>query len=161
MKMLKKMFLYTLGFGVLGYVVGLIFTYFVGGYSSISPKLFTDSTTLIVLAIGAIGGFVLAVSKPIKESTKAKTSAKTASGHEHALHFDSHFLSRDEILKTYGLINTTWNQLPSIKNTGLVVRNCLEGKNLEITMKDEVHALIIGTTGSGISSIQRMSICKR
>lgn len=154
MNILKKMLLYALGIAILGYAAGVGLVYLSSTTKTFSMDMLTNSTALICMGCGALLGAVLALTgKNESSAPKAKTKAKTAKGEEYSLHFDAKFLSRDEIFKTHGLINTTWNQLPSIKNTGLVVRNCIEGKNLEVTMKDEVHVLVIGTTGSGKTSL--------
>ena len=153
MKYMKKLLLYMIGFSILGYGVGVALVYFTGSYTSFVPTILTHNTALICLAVGAFLGFALSFTgKNDSSSTSAKTSGKTAKGEEHDLHYDAKFLKREDILNAYGLINSTWNQLPSLKKTGMVVRNCIEGKNLEVSMKDEVHVLIIGTTGSGKTS---------
>lgn len=153
MKYLKKLFIFVLCFGILGYGAGVALAYFTGGYSSFTTTLLTERIALIGVAIGAGAGFVLTLAGGKGSSTSsAKSSGKTAGGEEHSLHYDAKFLNHDEILKQYGLINTTWNQLPTLKQTGMVVRNCVEGKTLEVSMKDEVHVLVIGTTGSGKTS---------
>ncbi len=67
--------------------------------------------------------------------------------------YDAAWLEPSEIPKQYGLISTTWAQLPTLKNTGVVFRNVIENGKYQIAMKDEYHCLIIGTSGSGKSTI--------
>lgn len=156
MKFFYKMLLYVFGLGFVCYAAGIALIYFTGSYTNFAnalPTLLSNTTALACLAIGLLLGFVLLFTGKSSSSPKATTKGKTATGEEYNLHYDAKFLKHDDIMKQFGLINTTWQQLPALKNTGMVVRNCIEGKNLEISMKDEVHVLVIGTTGSGKTSL--------
>ena len=66
---------------------------------------------------------------------------------------DSRFITADELRTDPSLLFTTWNQLPSINNTGFVFRNKIVGGRLEINMSKESHALVIGTTGTGKTQV--------
>jgi len=151
MKFLKKFLLYTIGMGILGYIVGVLIIFLTKG-NKFTPDIFTDTLAVSCLAVGLCLGLVLSFTGKTNSSPSAKSTGKTAKGEEHALHYDAKFLSRNDVMNTFGLINTTWNQLPSLKKTGMVIRHCIEGKNLEVSMKDEVHVLVLGTTGSGKTS---------
>lgn len=152
MKFIKKFLLYTIGMGVLGYAVGIAIAYFTSNAKAFSMNLLTDTLAVACLAVGLCLGLVLSFSGKSNSTPSTKSTGKTAKGDEHALHYDAKFLNRNDIMNTYGLINTTWSQLPALKKTGMVIRHCMEGKNLEISMKDEVHVLVLGTTGTGKTS---------
>lgn len=156
-KRLSKIILCVLGLGVLGYAVGVTISIFASFNGNFNTEAFSDGISLGCLVIGATLGFVLGVTAKIsKESkTKGKTKGKTAEGENFDLHYDAHFITEDEIEKNDSigqLISTSWGKLPSLKKTGFVMRNSYVGKQYKITMKHEVHTLVIGTTGSGKTS---------
>lgn len=142
-----------LGVGVLGFIVGALLVMFTTNGGKFDASIFTDKITLICLAAGFVLGFVMPLTKKKDSGSKAQTKGTTASGKEFDIHYDAHFMTDSELRKAHGLINTTWRDLPSLKNTGLVVRNTYNGGRYEITMKDEIHCLVIGTTGSGKTSM--------
>ena len=103
---------------------------------------------------GCAAGFCLGIYfRPKKSSSTSSSKGKTAGGQEFALHYDSGFMSHAQILADKFLINQTWSSLPSLRNTGMILRNEKVGSKYEITMKDEMHALVIGTTGTGKTSM--------
>ena len=153
MKNFKKYFICLIIFAILGYAGGCALYYFTK-----NPVQFTEALTqdysFIGAAIGAVLGlFVAYMSRPVKKTDGPKTTGKTADGKEMDLAYNSQWLKPEDFPKKHGLITATWAQLPSIKNTGVVFRNTLEGGKYHIGMKDEYHCLIIGTTGSGKTSM--------
>ena len=154
MKFMKRFILMTIGIGILGYGLGIGFIFLTTKATTFSPSMLTNTTAIAFLAVGMCLGLVLSFMNGKDDpSLKAKSTGKTAKGEEHSLHYDAKFLKHDDIINQFGLINSTWTQLPALKKTGMVVRNCIEGSKLEISMKDEVHVLVIGTTGSGKTSL--------
>lgn len=139
---------------VLGYVAGAALCYFVERDTGVTfPQALTKWD---YVGIGAGAGFVLGLvylfmSKP-KKKEENKSQGKTASGQEMSLSYDAQWLKPEDISKQSGLISTTWANLPSLKNTGIVFRNQIENGKYQIAMKDEYHCLIIGTTASGKTS---------
>ncbi len=141
------------GIGILGFIIGAILVMFTTYSGKFDTNIFIDKISLICLAAGFVIGFFLPLTKKSKKDTKIQTKGKTASGNEFDIHFDAHFMTDQELYNANGLINTTWKDLPSLKKTGLVVRNQYKNGKYEITMKDEIHCLVIGTTGSGKTSM--------
>ena len=139
---------------VLGYVGGAVLCYFLERDTGIT---FVQSlTNWEYVGFGAGAGIILGIvylfmSKP-KKKEENKSQGKTANGQEMALSYDAQWLKPDDIAKQSGLISTTWANLPSLKNTGIVFRNQIENGKYQIAMKDEYHCLIIGTTASGKTS---------
>lgn len=139
---------------VVGFVIGAVVYYFTHKGTSIIGAITDDPT---YCGTGAGVGFVLGIafkltSKP-KKKTDTKSSGKTASGDEMSLSYDAKWLTPDKIKNEFGLIETTWSTLPSLKNTGIIFRNVVENGKYHIAMKDEYHCLIIGTTASGKTSL--------
>ncbi len=138
---------------ILGYAAGVALHYFTQNPQSITASLTTDYA-FVGAGAGAVLGIVVSImSKPKKkEETGAKTKGKTAGGEEMDLVYNAAWLKLEDIPNTKGLISTTWANLPSLKNTGIVFRNQIVNGKYHIGMKDEYHCLIIGTTASGKTS---------
>ncbi len=151
----KNIILFILVGVVVGYVGGALINYFTKDVPSFLDALIQDYAF-----VGAAVGLVLALAiywlinpKMIESRPNSKSTGKTADGQEMDLSFNAKWLKPEDIPKQFGLIATTWNQLPQLKNTGIVFRNVMENGKYQIAMKDEYHCLIIGTTGSGKTSI--------
>lgn len=139
---------------VLGYVGGAALCYFLERDTGITFAQALTNWEYVGIGAGAgllLGLVYLFMSKP-KKKEENKSQGKTASGQEMALSYDAQWLKPEDIAKQPGLISTTWANLPSLKNTGIVFRNQIENGKYQIAMKDEYHCLIIGTTASGKTS---------
>ena len=151
---LKSFIIRLIVLAAIGYIVGVIAAYFLE--EEVGRDFVKSLTTDWALYGAAVGG-ALAILYIFFESPGKKkevaTSGKTASGDEMELAYDAKWLDPDDISKQRGLVATTWSGLPSIKNTGIVFRSVMEGGKYHVAMKDEYHCLVIGTTGSGKTSI--------
>ncbi|MBP3431982.1 MAG: type IV secretory system conjugative DNA transfer family protein [Clostridia bacterium] len=153
MKKPVKFLLCLILFAIIGYAAGAAIYFFTQDNVELVSALTTDYAYY-----GAAGGAVIGIvffmmTKPKKVVKDEKSKGKTASGNEMELSYDAQYLPVDKIKDQFGLISTTWAQLPSLKNTGIVFRNTIENNKYNIAMKDEYHCLIIGTTASGKSSL--------
>lgn len=147
-KIIKSIIIWTIICLIIGYGVGVGIAY--SQAEGWDMGLLADRFAWIGLAVGAAAGFCLGIYfRPKKSSSTSSNKGKTAGGQEFALHYDSGFMSHAQILADKFLINQTWSSLPSLRNTGMILRNEKVGSKYEITMKDEMHALVIGTTGTG------------
>ncbi|MBR1890479.1 MAG: type IV secretory system conjugative DNA transfer family protein [Clostridia bacterium] len=159
-KKFGKFLLRFLIFAALGYIVGVVLACFldaeISSLASWKDKLL-KAVTMDWSYIGAgVGAFLAILFSMFSKKTKKEkhdSKGKTSSGDEMDLSFDAKWLEPDAIKDQRGLIATTWSGLPSVKNTGIVFRSCMEGGKYHIAMKDEYHCLVIGTTGSGKTSI--------
>lgn len=150
-KTLIRLLIWTIACAIIGYGIGVGIA-IAQSDVGFSTALLGDRIALILLAVGALAGLCCGIYfKPKKKKSESK--GKTAAGKEYDLHFDSEFLTRDGILSNKQFINSTWSALPALKWTGSIFRNELVGNKLEISMKDEWHTLIIGTTGTGKTSM--------
>lgn len=147
-KVLKSILIWTVVGLILGYGVGVGIAYAQAGAWNIN--LLISNTTWIALGVGAAAGICFGIyMNPRKKHVDVAKTGKTAAGQEYSLHYDSAFMTHDQILADKHLINQTWSSLPALKNTGTVLRNEKVSGRYEVTMKDEMHALVIGTTGTG------------
>lgn len=150
-KTLKNIVIWTFICLILGYGVGVLIG-FLQNNNVWDTSLLTANMAWIMLITGGLIGFICGIMfKP--KSSKNSNEGTTAGGEKHDLHFDAKFMSKDEILNDKFLINTSWNSLPLLKKTGSFVMTEKNGSKYNVTMKDEMHALIIGTTGTGKTSM--------
>ena len=150
-----KKVLLLLVMAVLGYVAGACICYFTGATGEFVDALTTDYA-FIGLGAGAVLGLVFAFMGKSKKSgnVSGKTTGKTAEGIEMDLSFNAKLLTKqDDIRSQFGVISTTWSQLPSVKKTGIVFQNSLINGKYVVNMKDEFHAMVIGATASGKSHL--------
>ena len=150
---LKLGIIFMLVFGLIGYLAGVLVTYFTGDNVEFNEAL-TNSLAFILLAVGAVIGLGMGLfTTKRKPDIDAKTVGVTGSGEETDINFDSKFISEETLRTSPDLIYTTWNNLPNLKKTGFVFRNKEVNGRYEINMKPETHALVLGTTGTGKTQI--------
>lgn len=146
-KTIKRLAIWTIVCLIFGYGIGILLS-FLQNENVWETELLTADLSWIMLLAGGLVGIVCGITmKPKKKKEKSK--GKTADGKEYSLHYDAKFMSKEEILNDKFLINTSWNALPTLKKTGSFVKTEKNGSRYEVTMKDEMHTLIIGTTGTG------------
>lgn len=151
----SKKIIILLIMAVLGYVAGVCICYFTGAVDEFVDALATDYA-FIGLGVGAVLGLVFVFMGKSKKTSNVsgKTTGKTAEGIEMDLSFNAKLLTKqDEIKAQFGVISTTWSQLPSVKKTGIVFQNSLINGKYVVNMKDEFHAMVIGATASGKSHL--------
>lgn len=151
-KRLKRLLISLFVCAIIGYIIGAALAYFTQDEATITSAL-TAEYAIYGLGIGAAVGIVFSFFVKEKKEEKKESKGKTASGQEMSLSYDAQWIDPSDISKQYGIISTTWSNLPSIKNTGIVFRNTIENSKYQIAMKDEYHCLIIGTTASGKTSL--------
>lgn len=147
-KTLTRLLIWIILCAILGYAAGVVIAYAQADWMW-ETSLMGSSLALILLGVGALAGFCCGLYFKPKKKKSSDSKGKTAAGKEYDLHFDAGFMTRDQILSNKFFINSTWSSLPALKSTGMVLRNEAIGSKLEVTMRDEMHALVIGTTGTG------------
>lgn len=102
-----------------------------------------------IICFVGIGAYVLYwLNKLTKKDFKSEVGAKDKSGKETSQYFDSRWVTEKELRTEKKFMYCTWNSLKSCSD-GMLIRSELEGHNLHINMYKPIHALIIGTTGTG------------
>ncbi len=152
----KNFFIKLIIFAIVGYVGGACLDCFVVKDSSTIVDAFMNFSggwVFVGAGVGVVLAFALKIlNKPKKAISSEKTTGTTASGDTMDLSYDAKWLKPEEIKNKYGLIATSWSELPSLKKTGIVFRSYYDGGKYQIAMKDEYHCMVIGTTGSGKTS---------
>ena len=154
MKKFRSFLILLIVFAVIGYAAGAALYYFTHQDQGVEiVAALTTDYAFIGLGIGVVAGIAIKIlGKPKKDNKDIKSTGKTAGGQEMALTYDAEWLPVEKIKDTKGLIATTWGELPNLKKTGIVFENSMRDGKYHIGMKDEYHALIIGTTASGKTS---------
>ena len=150
---LKKIILPVIIFAIIGFIAGVLITFFTGGAEE--EMEFADAIgatgSFIGLGAGVVLGFIVGLFP--KSKSKYKNEGQTAAGDDTSINFDSKFISQERLKTDPELIATTWSSLPQLKKTGFVFRNKEIGGRYEINMKPETHALVLGTTGTGKTQV--------
>ncbi len=79
---------------------------------------------------------------------KKKTGSKSKEGKDMDQYFDSRFLTEKELRTEKKFMFCTWDTLRN-SNDGMLLRSQLDGNKLLINMYKPIHAMVIGTTGTG------------
>ena len=83
-----------------------------------------------------------------KNKNKGKLGAKDKQGKEVSQFFDSRWVTQKELKSEKKFMFCTWHSVGESKD-GILLRSELKSGNLEINMYSPIHAMIIGTTGTG------------
>lgn len=144
-------------FLVVGYALGVLLAYFIApaptkGDVGLALK---DNIAFIMAGVGVVGGFILGISMKGKKKISGKNEGETAKGDKIEIQHDSTFMTEDQLKNNSdpSMIYTTWDKLPTLNKTGFPFRYKVKGGKFEINMKNETHALVIGTTGTGKSQL--------
>lgn len=134
------------------YLLGLALTYFVtyGGQGSFDIVLLSQGTlTMLPVIIGG-GAYVIYILNKLTETKeeKPKLGSKTKEGKDVSQYFDSRWITEKELKTEKKFMFCNWN---SVRNSadGVLIRSEVNGNSLNINMYSPIHALIIGTTGTG------------
>ena len=133
------------------YAVGVVITYMLMDpatrtiQEAIMPGTFQPATTFC--GVGAYLIYKLAKLADGKDDKK-KTGSKSKDGKEMEQYFDSRFLTEKELRTEKKFMFCTWETLKT-SNDGMLLRSQLDGNKLLINMYKPIHAMVIGTTGTG------------
>ena len=135
------------------YILIVLFFYAAGVAASVlldGTDIATGLTSLWALAAAGMALLCcLLFGKPKKEEKKSFAVGKTQAGDKVSQYYDAKWVSEKD-LKTNPKYNfNTYATLPSVKKSGIVIRNEVKNGHLEVNMYDPIHTLVIGTTGSG------------
>lgn len=145
---MKKRTITILVVVLIGYIIGVFIAGYVEGTKNIGKLL----TSLYALAGAVCGGTAMLVyymGKPLKKKDSDAGIGKTKSGEKMAQYYDAKWVSTKELQTDKRYNFQTWATLPSVKDSGIVIRNEVVKNKLEVNMYKPIHTLVIGTTGSG------------
>ena len=112
--------------------------------------LIKEDTTIFPVIIGG-GCFLIHLLTKLGDSegkNKNKLGSKTKEGKELSQFFDSRWVTEKELKTEKKFMYANWNTLKS-SGDGILIRSELKNGNLDINMYKPIHAMIIGTTGTG------------
>lgn len=153
MKKLKRFLIVT----ILGLALSVGLAYFIDENVSASftfDNLIQSYYFIVGVALTIIADLLILVGKQ-KSGTQASSSSKgeIADGGKMDQYFDAKWVSEKDLLTEKQFRPTTWDLLPAVKKSGIVIRNLVKNKKLHVNMYDPIHTLIIGTTGSGKTTL--------
>lgn len=147
MKKFRLSLILMLVFAIFGYGIGVAISYFAATDQNIVEAL-QAVPSIALAAVGAAGGFIFGLTSKIKDK-KYDNEGQTSTGETFEINHDSKFLTKEDLENDKDLIFTNWRNLPNIKKTGFPFYIKEERGSLNICMKEENHALVLGTTGVG------------
>lgn len=115
-------------------------------------SLIKSYTALTIMAVGFVFGVIVALSSKQKSKSGFGTG-KTQEGGKLSQYYDSRWISLHELATDPKFMFTTYNNLPNVKKSGIVIRNLLSNGKLLVNMYNPIHTLVIGTTGSGKTTL--------
>ena len=132
------------------YVAGVVVTFVTKKSDGLS---FTDNFTSTYAIIGLCAGILIALMTFLGGKTYFKESqdfeGTTQGGDKMEQHYNARFITENELATNPTFMPTTFKNLPKLKKTGTLISTLYTGGQLRVNMYPEMHALIIGTTGSG------------
>ncbi len=132
-----------------GWLLGGAAGMFMNDSTSITENLI-GTTGLIGAAIGFMVILIYFLMKPPKEKGLSGSGVgKTKDGQEMEQYYSSRFVSMAEMRKDPKFMFCLYSQLKERKKDGIPLRAERIGKDTEVNMYKPIHTLVIGTTGSG------------
>lgn len=144
MKKLKKIGIFTLTC----YVIGFIATFFLDKEIDFVTR-FTHWAPLVGLGAGILFGIVVLLDNRNYSDASSSFEGTTASGDKVDQHYNARFITEDELARNPKFMPNTYSTLPKLKKTGTFISSLYKNGQLRVNMYPEMHALIVGTTGSG------------
>lgn len=139
---------------VVGYIASVIAAGFIveTGFTDL-VALLTSTPTLCIFALPLLIVLSIATSKEESKTPTSSSKGKDASGNEVNQYFDAKWVSEHTLNTSPNFMPTTFTKLPQVTKSGIIIRNLLVGKELNVNMYDPIHTLVIGTTGSGKTTL--------
>ena len=78
---------------------------------------------------------------------------KTKDGQKISQYYDARFITENELRHEPRFRYNTWNSLKNEKKDGVVIRSLYNHGTLDINFTKSIHTMIIGTTGSGKTTL--------
>ncbi len=132
-------------------LLGLLLAYYIEGKGEFDIAKLSQSNYFMPPLIVGGGAYLVYFLSKLGTDNKPKDTkigAKTKEGKDLEQFFDSRWVTEKELKTEKKFMFTTWKDLSSAKD-GILIRSELSGNNLLINMYKPIHALIIGTTGTG------------
>ncbi len=143
LKAIIKIILVAAGGFVLAVIVGGLIT---EQTVSFSQEAMSNSITLGIWGVLMLLFFCYVLNESMKGKNILMGTKKEKADNNNKQFFDSKFLDIKELnrITTYSL----YNPLNKV-NDGIVVRAEVKGNNLHVNLRKPIHTMVIGTTGSG------------
>ena len=145
MKKFLKLILVILGC----FAVGLVLSFFMAGENSRDiTALISSEYTLLPVVLGGGLYLIYMLNHFDDNKGKGKLGSKTKEGKEVSQYFDSRWVTEKELKTEKKFMFCTWQTVRGSKD-GILLRSEMKSGNLNINMYSPIHAMVIGTTGTG------------
>ena len=134
------------------YIIGVAVAGYLSSFNDI-PALLISNYALF----SASGALVLVLlfltsNKKIKPKPSAG-EGKTKEGQKMSQYYDAKWVSEKDLETNPKFMFNTYRTLPTVKKSGIVIRNVVKNGKLNINLYNPIHTLVIGTTGSGKTTL--------
>ena len=150
-------------FGILivlaiGAVAGYVISCFLGGYNKVFPlktEYLFASPTYITLGLLSLFILIYILNKSTNEHYKGSSEVgssrkgRTETGEEKEAYFSARLITKKELRTNKDFHFCYFSTLKDNKFDGIPLRAERVGNHTEINMQKPIHTLVIGTTGSG------------
>lgn len=135
---------------LVSYLIGLIISFVTN-----TTLQFVEHLTDVIPGVMGGAGIIIAILYIVSGSSNKENfgTGRTKESGKMSQYYDSRWVSLHELATDSKFMPTTYNNLGSVKKTGMVIRNLLTNGKLLINMYNPIHTLIIGTTGSGKTTL--------
>ncbi len=145
---MKKKFISGIVVFILCYVAGVVLSFVVEKPENIGAA-FSGMYALMGLALGGLAFLLILLAGKNYKTSSSTGVGTTASGEKLKQYFDARWVTEKELLTDPKFMYNTYNTLPNVKKSGIVIRNEVKNGKLNVNMYNPIHTLVIGTTGSG------------
>lgn len=158
MNKFTKFILKILIVALIALVAGYIVACLTSDYKQIMPfrSEYLFSTISLVVAAVVLGGYLIyalnkwsSKSEPDSGKSTSSRKGKTASGEEKEAYFSARLVSKQELKTNKEYHFCYFSTLKNNNFDGIPLRAERVGNHTEINMQKPIHTLVIGTTGSG------------
>lgn len=134
---------------ILCFAVGLALGYFTTPEENRELATIIQSDLFLLPVIVGGGCYLLYIlTHADKDKNKGKLSSKSKDGKEISQYFDSRWVTEKELKTEKKFMYCTWQTINASKD-GILLRSEMKSNGLHINMYSPIHAMIIGTTGTG------------
>ncbi len=144
MKKIKKIIIFI----AVCYVIGLVCS-FVFNKDIDTLSHFSSMPALAGLGVGILVGLIMLLDTKNYSGANSNFEGETESGDKVSQHYNARFITEEELAKDPKFMPNTFSTLPKLKKTGTFFSSLYKNGQLRVNMYPEMHALIVGTTGSG------------
>lgn len=137
---------------VVFYVIGVVASFILNKDLEIVEH-FSNTYALIGAGVGVFISLFIMLGKSSSKDPTGNFKGKDINDQEVDQHFNARFIDEKELETNPKFMPILYKDLPKLKKTGTFISSLYKNKQLYVNMYPEMHELVVGTTGSGKSTM--------